>query len=212
MIEGPSSGPSPAPRKPSPSAWIERVSSWLRLAPARLRNIKRPAKKAAARTDVFLWRLQLVNRGFWVLLGGLMLYLAVDLLALKPDPPVMFIQSAPTGAESSEVNAYTVEDRLKPLAEYQAALAARNPFQLARRTETEPREADVPVDTLATLTGALTVVGMNRGGVPEALVEDTEAKRTYIVQVGDELNGMMVVAIDPQGVTVRYEGEEALIP
>ena len=55
------------------------------------------------------------------------------------------------------------------------------------------------------------MVGINRGKVPEALVEDTEAKRTYFVKVGDEINGLKISAIDVNGVKVTYEGEEAVL-
>jgi len=212
MIEGPSGGPTPAPRRPTPNAWIERVAAWLRSIPGRVRTMRTPAMPSTGRTDLFLWRLRLVNRGFWVLLGGLTVYLVLDLLVFKPNPPMLLLHALPDGHETPAVSAFAVEDRLKPLADYQEALALRNPFQLARGEVTPPRAPDAAVSPLSKLTGTLSVVGMNRGGTPEALVEDTQAKRTYFVKVGDQLNGMTVVSIDPQGVTVRYEGEEAIIP
>ena len=64
---------------------------------------------------------------------------------------------------------------------------------------------------LEELVGGLTVVGINRGRVPEALIEDAKATRTYFVKIGDDLNGLKVKAIDQNGVTVTYEGEETTL-
>ena len=64
---------------------------------------------------------------------------------------------------------------------------------------------------LADLVSSLTVVGINRGTVPEALIEDTQAKRTHFVKVGDQVNGVTISSISSEGVKVTYEGEEAIL-
>ena len=87
------------------------------------------------------------------------------------------------------------------------------PFQRARGTARAAAKAAEPVakSALETITATLKVVGINRGRVPEALIEDTAAKRTYFVKVGDQVNSLTVKGIDKRGVTVMYQDEETLL-
>ena len=90
-------------------------------------------------------------------------------------------------------------------------MAARNPFRLSAGRLSEPATGQTVRSKLLELTSQLTVVGINRGRVPEALIEDKDAKRTHFVKVGDQINGVTIIRIDSQGVTVRYEGEETTL-
>ncbi len=211
---------------------------WRRLAPARLVELARsgvgtlwrwtqPAQQARAASDMLLWRLRLAERVFWVVLGGLAVYLVVDLVAVKarvaslapPDssPPASAAATTggpgttPAGSAALRVPALRAENHLRALAEYREALVARNPFGLVAPASSGSAASPVVKDHLQELTGALTVVGINRGKVPEALIEDGEAQRTYFVKVGDEVKGLRVQSIDERGVTVSYEGEQALL-
>lgn len=58
----------------------------------------------------------------------------------------------------------------------------------------------------------LVVVGIDRGAHPVAFVEDVQEKRTYLVGVGDRLNGMVVEEIGPKGVLLSYDEQEVLLP
>ena len=64
---------------------------------------------------------------------------------------------------------------------------------------------------LAELTASLTVVGIGLGRVPDALIEDTEEKRTFFVRIGDRINDLVVESIESNGVVVSYEGQETLL-
>ena len=162
--------------------------------------------------DVFLWQLQLASRIFWMFLGGLTLYLVVDLWVMQPKAPMLpALPVAATPSPAGITLTPTVDEQLKQSAEYRSTLAARNPFRLATTRISDTGSSQTVKSKLLDLTATLSVVGINRGKVPEALIEDTEAKRTYFVKVGDQVNGLTISAIDSNGVKVTYEGEEAVL-
>jgi hypothetical protein len=211
MIEGPAGAKPPAGG--SGKRWD--VGHLLEQVRERLDTVTRilaPAGRERVRTDLFLWRLQLAGRVFWVVLIGMGVYLLAELLWLKRQRPQL--AARPQSASSPGLHGTVpveFDSQLKPLSMYQQALVARNPFQLA-----PGRMADVVVDQtaksqLADLVKSLTVVGISRGAKPEALIEDTEAKRTFFVRIGDEMNGLGIKAIDDRGVTVTYESQETIL-
>ena len=210
MIEGPRAPASP--KGPAGRSSVDRVLESFFRGGDFLRRWSRQAQASKGHADVFLWQLQLASRVFWALLGALALALVVYVWVIRPAPPML--PPLPAGSTSSETAptlAPTAAEQLKQSAEYRSTLAARNPFRLATTRATEGTSAQTVKSKLLDLTSKLSVVGINRGKVPEALIEDTEAKRTYFVKVGDEINGMTVSAIDSSGVKVKYEGEEAVL-
>ena len=65
MIEGPS-GPQSPPRRPGRGFSTERLVAWLRGWAETVRRWVLPSHQHKDRSDVFLWRLQLINRLFAV--------------------------------------------------------------------------------------------------------------------------------------------------
>ena len=203
MIEGRGGvAPSPPPLRPfSPERLLEQLRG--RLAILWRWALPQPSGQGA---DEVLWRLHVAERVVWVLLAGLGLYLIIDLLVVNPRPPALVLRTGPaTVPEPPGSAGGLVEDRLKPLAAYQQAIVARNPFRFSTN---EPPTSQSAQHRLEESTKVLTVVGINRGRVPEALIEDSAQQRTYVVKVGDEMNGLTVKAIDAQGVVVSDGREE----
>ena len=204
MIEGPaapspkgSAGGSPAGRMLDPmrDSW-DALRRWIR---------GRAGAPARDRGDAFLTQLRLASRIFWALLAALGLYLVVDVVILQPAAPRL---AAPPHASGESP---TVRETGGKLQEYREALAARNPFRLeAVRVQDAPASQTAQAK-LQELIAKLTVVGINRGAVPEALIEDGESKRTHFVKVGDVINGVTISGIDQEGVKVSYEGEETVL-
>ena len=206
MIEGPTPA-SPRPGRP-PKMSLERLFEPLRKPLASFGQRFLPQHRRRDTSDALLGRLQLIERIFWVILAGLGVYLVIDLGFFKPQLPSAGI--AGSGSAGGPADA-SLPDQLKPMAEYRETLLSRNPFGLSATTLAGPVGGEQVKGRLAELAGALTVVGINRGRVPEALIEDTTAKRTHIVKVGDQINQLTVTAIDANGVTVTYEGEETVL-
>ena len=204
MIEGP--GGPPSSRNPLRGFSMERVTDQLRAWAEAVRRWVLPPQEHLEASDPLLWRLRLAERIFWVVLGGLGVYLIVDLVFVHRRPPSL--ASRPSGApqEPHEIPVDTGPEMKSPAA-YQETLVLRNPFGLTGVVAGQS-EQEAAKSKLKELTSKLTVVGINRGRVPEALIEDTEAQRTYFVKVGDEINGLTVKAIDQQGVLLGYDHEE----
>ena len=207
MIEGPG-GPPPS-RGPVRQAPFARLIDQVR---SRLERLWRGAAAGPSHqdaTDALLVRLRIAERLFWVVLAALTLYLALDLFVFQLRPPARRAHAVPA-AGLSGASAPPAESSLKSLDDYRETLAARNPFGLPFRpaaTDSAPE----PKRKLSELIKPLTVVGINRGRVPEALIEDSAEKRTYIVKVGDKVGAMVVKAIDASGIKLTYDGEESLL-
>ena len=204
MIEGPGPGSPKSPwQRLTPKRWLAQLrgrgEAWWRSA----------LPSAQESGDVFLWRLHFAERLSWLVLTLLGVYLIVDLVLVKRQPPALIVQSVPgvrPGGASG--NPALAEDQMKPLPVYQEAIVARNPFSVRAA---DAGEHGVVSGSLADLTKTLSVVGINRGRIPEALIEDTVAARTYFVKVGEQVNGLTVKSIDETGVTLVHEGEETVL-
>ncbi len=211
MIEGPG-GHSPPPDPVRRFSRAQLAGQWH----AGLETMRRwalPTTQPRLASDLLLWRLQLAQRVFAVALVGFGCYLVVDLFFLRPHPPFMGAHAHLLSAGGPHrAVAAAPEVQLKPLAEYQQALVTRNPFGVATSQADHPSEDRASKSRLTAVTSVLTVVGINRGRVPEALIEDGTAQRTYVVKVGDQVNGVIVKSIDQNGVVVTLDGEETLLP
>jgi hypothetical protein len=160
--------------------------------------------------DPLLARLRLADQLLWIVLAVMGAYVAFDLIIRQPKPPSLVLSQPSGAAPQPDGAAAPSENRLKPVTEYQETIAARNPFHLSAT-----RDAGLVKVTargkLLELTKPLVVVGINRGRIPEALIEDTTDNRTHFVKVGDQINGLTVRVIDARGIMVSYDGEETLL-
>lgn len=206
MIEGP---PSASP-KGSPGGFSpERLRESVRDSIDALKRRVRGSHSRREGGDRFLAQLQLAGRIFWAVLGALGLYLIVDVVILKPPSPRLALAPQPLTGGASTVT--PVEDAAGRMQAYRQALISRNPFRLETGRVAEAPSSQTAKNRLLELTSSLVVVGINRGIVPEALVEDTQNKRTHFVKVGDQINGITISGIDQEGVKVTYEGEDAVL-
>ena len=210
MIEGPGG---PAPKgSPTVRGGLGRVLDPFHEGADRVRRWFKGPRVQKDQPDAFLWQLQLAGRAFWVILGGLIVYLVVDLWVLQPKPPTLIAQTVPaTASAPGAIQPHEGEDLAREAAEYRNTLAARNPFRLSVQRLVEGGGGQTAKAKLQDLIASLAVVGINRGTIPEALVEDSQAKKTYFLKVGDQVNGLTVKAIDQNGVAVTYEGEETTL-
>ena len=208
MIEGP--GGAPSHRGPTRRFPFERLMERLRASFGALRQLVTVSGSMQERSDPLLWRLQMAGRILWLVLAGLGLYLVIDVILVPVKPPSFAVRPAAGNPESSSKGVASTDDHLRSLADYRQTLAIRNPFGLSAHRDV-PTGAGGGKSRLGELVSTLAIVGINRGRVPEALIEDTAAQRTYFVKVGDQVNGVTVKAIDQNGVRVAYEGEETVL-
>ncbi len=210
MIEGPqgSGAPStpsgasgsgrPSPKRPAASLQDVLSWRWRRLFP----------RRTHANTDAFLWNLKLTQQIMWVVLFALSAYVAYDLVTVQPKPRRHAV-SAPVSSAPAPDSVPAHIKELRPLSEYLSVVMQRNPFTgaiagLAPVVKTAKRR-------LQEMIGGLSIVGIDRGPNPVALIEDKEGQRTYIVKAGDRIKEMEVQKIDANGVVLSYEGEQIVL-
>ncbi len=206
MIEGPQ--PVAAPAKGGETVPLMRGGDVWRGMVAAVRRRLMPSHREV---DVFLWNLRLVQRILWVVLAGVGLYVVVDFFMVKPPRQVAQVASVQMpGNTASSAESVNGQGKLKPLSGYLESVQQRNPF-----TGLSDMLTQSPLKTtehrLEELAKGLTVVGIDRGANPEAIIEDSAQQRTYFVKVGDELNGMKVKEISSRGVVITYEGQELVL-
>ena len=129
-------------------------------------------------------------------------------MRVKPISAAGSHRAAVTGGLSD-----TTASPVRPLSEYLTAVTQRNPFtgrgagvEVASQAATQTARHQLEESA-----NGLSVVGIDRGANPVALVEEKAQQKTFVVKVGDEINGLRVVRIGPEGVVVSYEGEETLL-
>ena len=208
MIEGPrgSGGAAKPPGVSAPRGWR---SSMLDVA-HRWQRMLLPGRREA---DVFLWNLRVAQRVLWIGLAGLGAYVMLDLL-WSPSQLNKRLRAFSANTRKISTAATAPSDAmppLKPLATYVSAVAQRNPFTGAKAL-TQAQAVRTTRDDLEARAQDLVVVGIDRGAIPVALVEQKSAQRTHMVKVGDEVNGLTVKQISSDGVVVSYEGEELVLP
>jgi len=181
----------------------------------RQRLVPRPSGRY--REDPFLWNLRLANRLLWLVLLGLAAYVGSEFVEVQTDKPAdpPALEARVEAAAVIPAEPVQAESPVKPLSDYLTAVMEKNPFQTSLESEAEPEAAEAPRtagNRIQDLTRGLMVVGIDRGANPVAFVEDIDQKRTYLVGIGDTVNGMVVKEIGSEGVILSYEGEEILLP
>ncbi len=202
MIEG-SQGQPEAAAKPAAVPGLRRLSGVMGGLGAGIWRRVLPSHREA---DAFLWNLRVANRVIWAALALLGAYVVADLLMSKgPARPAEVTTAAGSATGASGAGE---APRMRSLSEYLMAVKVRNPFTgetADSGSQTSPQTAK---RQLQEMSEGLVIVGIDRGANPIALVESTTQKRTYMLRVGDDVNGMKVKKIDADGVLVTYEGEE----
>lgn len=216
MIEGPqhapetAAGPSPSPV--SPASMLKRL---VEQGQARAAMAWRALLPSRREVDPFLWNVRLAHRVAWIALVALAAfgtYTLVDVVMTPPKPRsarILMPSLAPFG-ESGSTEPAASPSTLKALADYLGMAQRRNPFTGQVPGQERP-SSKTTKRHLEEVAQGLSVVGIDRGPNPVALIENTAQQKTYMVKVGDELNGMVVQSIGPEGVTLTYEGQEFLL-
>jgi hypothetical protein len=211
MIEGPQGPAGPARPASAQAPAVRRMGVG---AQEMLLGLWRKVLPGSRDADAFLWNLRLANRALWLVLAALGVYVVTDLIVSKPATGLKALSAPPaSGGKAMVLSGSTppAADTLRSLSDYLVASKQRNPFT-GETGGIAPASMKTAKSKLAELAEGLVVVGIDRGANPVALLENTSQQRTYMVRVGDEINGMIVKKIGQDGVTMTYEGEELLLP
>lgn len=205
MIEGPQGG-LPGAAKPVAGA-LHALAGFFRRLPNPFRRKFRSGRRES---DPVLANLTLAQRVLWAVMILFGAYVAFDLVMVQPKSTLDRVTAQAPASPDAAQGPASSGTALKPLADYLSVVQQVNPFGGAAALVAAPVQQTTK-QRMQELAGGLAVVGIDRSANPEAIIEDTNEKRTYFVKVGDELNGMTIRDISAKGVTVTYEGEELLL-
>ena len=98
----------------------------------------------------------------------------------------------------------------KTAAYYFEKVAQRDIFKMGPKPlPTEKQKVVSPVVTEATKN--LKLVGISWSDNPDAMIEDTQAKRTFFLKRGQKIGKMKIQAIFRDKVILSYEDEEVIL-
>jgi hypothetical protein len=174
---------------------------------------KNYARPIGREVDPVLRGIRWISVALWIAIGVSAVYFLAGLFA--PDKVTLqnrILERGKAAASAARVPASEdIAGQLKPQSYYTEAMQNPNPFTgVSEELPQVIQEEKGPSakDKLASMTKGLSVVGINRGPVPDAIVEDADQKRTFFVKVGDSINDMTVKEIKRDSVVLRFEAEE----
>ncbi len=169
-----------------------------------------------SRKDPLAETLVSLSRIMWIVLAGCGLYLAVDFATQEGIAPEqnMSAVSKTAGMDMDAVaEPVKIEMPINPESFYLDAIKDRSPFTGMREAPQRVEEArgPTPEEKLRKMSDGLAVVGINRGNIRDAIVEDTVQQRTFFVKEGDEIKDMIVKEIGYDSIVLSHEGAEVEI-
>ena len=94
-----------------------------------------------------------------------------------------------------------------------ASTASRLLFRQEGSSSSSPATAAAPNDQVKTLTARLSVTGVVAGHPAQAVIEDSQTKKTYVVTIGQSLiEGLLVKDIQQDRVVLDLHGENIELP
>lgn len=169
--------------------------------------------KPVAAEDRALTALQMASSAAWLVLAAAALYLAYSILSrgeTSRKKSSAYSSDAIAYAPAVEMPPFKIEEKMRPESEYLSPIRERDPFTGTSGVPEAVQEVQGPSaqETLQSMAQGLTVVGVNRGAVRDAIIEDTAQKRTFFVKNGDKIKEMTVKEIKHDTVVLTYEGED----
>ena len=165
--------------------------------------------------DATLKMLRTLSGVLWLALACFGIYFAMNFMAHYRTPlherAISNIKRM-TGKSTGQIEA-PAQAELKTQSQYVDAMQNPNPFTGSEEevAVTDNVRGSSPAEKLAEMTKGLVVVGINRGPNPDAIVENSQEKRTYFVKAGDKINELTVKEIKHDTVLLTYEGEDVEI-
>jgi len=204
IIEGKNSEFSKKPEERSGqfAGILKSLEIWQRTLKEQLHKIHLPKKRPFAGFNFSEFNLEITNRILIVILGGLIIFLFVDFIYLKPDFKKIYekISALPAARLKKRDVIY-----LKPLSAYLDASAKRdifNPIAITKEDMYVER-----IVRLEELTKGLSLVGIFWGKNPEVMIEDTEEKKTYFLRRGQTIKGIKIDSILEDRVILEHNNE-----
>ncbi len=148
--------------------------------------------------------LRLINRVFAVFLAVLVIFLAADFIASRPNLKKIYPKVSGLAA-STPLNKEPVTF-LEPVSNYINASKKRDIFNPL--SVMPPEKFKESASLLRDLIKDLSLVGIYWSRDPEAMIEHIKEKKTYFLKIGQTIKGIQVKAILKDRVILEYNNEE----
>jgi len=174
------------------------------------------SRPIARESDVTLRLMRSLSTILWFLLTCFGIYFAFDVISQHQSPfkhKLVEGKNRMISKTTDSMNA-VLEEKLQPEDHYVQALQNPNPFTGAGadvKVEEPVVRTESAAQKLAEMSKGLVVVGINRGAIPDAIIENSEQKKTFFVKAGDMVNDLKVKEVKRDTVVLTYEGEDVEI-
>ena len=151
-------------------------------------------------------RIHQINLALKLVLLGLSIYLVANVVVMGLELTKASNLMLPKDKRAT--NETNLAEPLKSINYYQEKIGERDIFNLKKQVVENQKEAapEVPTEDLGK---GLSLVGISWSDDPEAMIEDTESKKTYFVKKGQALdNSVKVVTIYKDRVILSKGGKE----
>jgi len=148
--------------------------------------------------------LKLVNGLLAALLAALVIFLAADFIASRPDLKKIYPKVSDLAA-SIPLNKGSIS-LLEPVSNYITASKKRDIFNPL--PVTLPEKLKENPSLLIDLIKDLRLVGIYWSEDPEAMIENAKEKKTYFLKIGQIIKGVKIKAILKDRVILEYNNEE----
>lgn len=137
-----------------------------------------------------------------VICGALVIFLLADFIRLTPNIKRVYKKISAQPASGLKKKTVTLLD---PLSAYLNAAAKRDIF--SPLSSSKAAQAEIGAVAAAEAIKDLSLVGIYWGEIPEAMIEDTEEKKTYFLKVGQHIRGLKVEAIFEDRIILEYDNQ-----
>lgn len=156
---------------------------------------------------LFSWSFARANRCLLAIFLILGIYLLLDVLMVNSariEEMVLEVGEEKPQALAELPQKQAVEETTQPLAYYTQAVESSNLFTAEPGTDLA-----APVDTFREQAAKLRLQGIITEPVAQAIIEDTQAQKTYFLSPGEMIGGIKIKEILPGKVILDFQGQEA---
>ena len=149
-----------------------------------------------------IYNLKFANKVLSVLIILSLLYFVLSFVLFRPS---VSLKLAPMTADNKikDLTAPILEP--KPYSYYANEINRRDLFQSSVSSQSQSSSSkDISTD----ITKELSLLGIVRGDKPQAIIEDQKTKKTYFLNIGDSINGLIVESIGEGKVTLDFNGQK----
>ena len=149
-----------------------------------------------------IYNFKFANKVLSILIILSLLYFVLSFVLFRPSAS---LKLTPMAADNKIKDLTAPIPEPKPYSDYASQLNRRDLFQSSVSSQPQIGSSkDISTD----ITKELSLLGIVRGDKPQAIIEDQRTKKTYFLNIGDSINGLVIESIGEGKVTLDYHGQK----